>query len=203
MDSETRAHIFEPFYTTKGVGQGTGLGLASAYGIVKNHGGYITCYSEITHGSTFKIYLPAIEREDCPAPKANSGTSPQCGTETILLVDDESYIRDFATQSLERFGYTVLTAACGEEALEIYTSGKYKIDLVLLDIGMPGMGGYRCLEELLQFDPNAKVVIASGYSINGHVKSAREAGARGYVGKPYQLTDLLSKVREILDEKVF
>jgi PAS domain S-box-containing protein len=199
MDRETMGHIFEPFFTTKEVGKGTGLGLASVYGIVKNHGGYIACYSEIGQGTTFKIYLPAIEPADTDEPKDVGVKQHKGGTETILVVDDENSIRDFASQVLIRFGYTVLTAAGGEEALEIYLGNPRDIDLVVMDLGMPGMGGRKCLEELVRIDPAVKVLIASGYSIDGQVKKAIEAGAEGFVAKPYQLTDLLDKVRVVLD----
>ena len=199
MDKETMENIFEPFFTTKEIGQGTGLGLASVYGIVKSHGGYITCYSEFGQGTMFKIYLPAVvqpeieEREDVedkPIPR---------GTETILLVDDEEAIRGFAEQALVKFGYSVMTASTGEEGLEVYQSKSDKIDLVITDIGMPGMGGHKFLREVIQFNPAAKIIIASGYSINGNVKRSMDEGARGYVGKPFQLADLLNTVREVLD----
>ncbi|MBF0531045.1 MAG: response regulator [Deltaproteobacteria bacterium] len=199
MDQETVRHIFEPFFTTKEIGKGTGLGLASVYGIVKGHGGYITCYSEVARGTTFKIYLPAIEQNEAIIDTSSTKQAPVGGTETILLADDEADIRDFASEALRSFGYTVITASSGEEALEAFIAQKDKIDLVLLDIGMPGMGGHRCLQELLKIDQSIKVMIASGYAIDGQVKKTLEAGAAGYVGKPYRMNDLLNKVRAILD----
>lgn len=201
MDRESVEHIFEPFYTTKDIGKGTGLGLASVYGIVKSHGGYIMCYSEVGRGTTFKLYLPAFEPTIAGDEEDIVSMQSLEGTETILVVDDEEAIRDFASQILNNFGYSILTAASGEEALEIYSNRPDEIDLVIMDIGMPGMGGHKCLQELLRIDESAKVVISSGYSIDGRAKSTLEAGAAGYVGKPYQLTDLLSTVRAILDEK--
>ena len=200
MDRETVSHIFDPFFTTKEIGKGTGLGLASVYGIIKSHGGYITCYSEIGQGTVFKIYLPAIEQAEMDNVKAVSGEKTKGGSETVLLVDDEAPIRDFASRVFNKFGYTVLTATSGEDALEIYSSKSTDIDLVLMDLGMPGMGGHRCLQELLKINPEVKVVIASGYSINGQVEQSMEAGAKGYVGKPYQLAELLNTAREVLDE---
>ena len=197
MDKETIEKIFEPFFTTKEFGKGTGLGLASVYGIVQSHGGYITCYSEVGRGTTFKIYFPAIvqpeieEREDVqpkPIPR---------GTETILLVDDEAAIRGFAEQALMKFGYKVMAASTGEEALELYSVKPNQIDLIVMDLGMPGMGGHKCLQELLKINPHQKVIIASGYSME---KKSLESGAKGYVGKPYQLADLLNTVRAVLDE---
>ena len=199
MTKETMEKIFEPFFTTKEIGQGTGLGLASVYGIVKSHGGFITCYSEVDQGTTFKIFLPAIEIEGSPGHKASQTWPPRGHREKILLVDDEESIRNFARQALQSFGYQVLTAANGEEALKTYAGLSKEIKMVVLDIGMPGMGGHKCLQELIKLDPAVKVLLASGYSINGQVKQSLEIGAAGFVGKPYQLNDLLIRVRKILD----
>lgn len=201
MSRETIEKIFDPFFTTKDIGKGTGLGLASVYGIVKSHDGYITCNSEVDKGTTFKIHLPAIERDGASEAKEKMAKPPQGGEETILIVDDEESIRGFAVQALRKYGYTVLAASSGEEAMEIYSNHNNKIDMVIMDIGMPGMGGHRCLQEIMQVDPKAKVLIASGYSINGQVKKSLEAGAVGYVAKPYQLTDLLEMARTALDKK--
>ena len=198
MDSETREHIFEPFYTTREIGRGTGLGLASAYGIVDSHGGHITCDSEVGRGTVFKVYLPALEGAG-PAVEDEDRNAPHGGEETILLVDDEVAVRDFAAQALTRFGYNILTASTGEEALEIYAEKSDNIDLVILDIGMPGMGGHRCFREIVDLDPSARVIIASGYSATGQLRETLAAGAAGYVPKPYQLQELLDKVREVLD----
>jgi PAS domain S-box-containing protein len=200
MDKDIVDHIFEPFFTTKEFGKGTGLGLASVYGIVKSYEGYISCYSEVGQGTTFKIYLPAVEPQAMPEGKTAQDDLPRGGDETILLVDDEESIRTFASAILERFGYRVLTGASGEEALEIIGRTGGKIALVILDLGMPGMGGHRCLEEIRKIDPPAKVLIASGYSMNAQVKKSLEMGAAGYIGKPYRINVLLRKVREILDE---
>jgi two-component system, cell cycle sensor histidine kinase and response regulator CckA len=200
MNRDMVKNIFDPFFTTKGVGDGTGLGLAAVYGIVRSHGGNIICYSEINKGTTFKVYLPAYQQPDkVPAPEAPI-KQPVRGTETILIADDEDYIRDFVTQALMRFGYSVQPVSSGEEALAAYTQRKDGYDLVILDLSMPGMGGQRCMTELLNHDPQARVLIASGYSVNGQGKGSLEAGARGFIGKPYQLSALLNKVREILDE---
>ena len=198
ISPETLEHVYEPFFTTKGIGKGTGLGLASVYGIVKSHGGFINCYSEAGKGTTFKIYLPAIlqgyDLDDMPS----RVESLKGGTETILIVDDEEHIRDLAAKMLSRFGYQVLIAANGEEALEI--SSINSPQLVILDLGMPGMGGYMCLRELLRIKPSAKILVASGYAINVQVKKTMEAGAKGFIAKPYQMIDLLDKVRAILDD---
>jgi two-component system cell cycle sensor histidine kinase/response regulator CckA len=199
MDQETIKKIFDPFFTTKAFGKGTGLGLASVYGIVKSHGGYITCYSQVGTGTTFRIYFPAIVQPEAEATEEIEAKPIPRGTETILLVDDEEAIRGFAQQALMKYGYRVFTASTGEEALKRYSEKSNEIDLVVMDLGMPGMGGHKCLEELFELNPQVRVIIASGYSLNGQVKKSLEAGAKGYVGKPYRLTDLLNTVREALD----
>jgi PAS domain S-box-containing protein len=198
MDQETLEHIFEPFFTTKGVGRGTGLGLAMVYGIVKSHNGYITCYSEVGHGTTFKIYLPTVE-ETPEMPRDREEPLPEGGTETILLVDDEESVRQLGTEMLETVGYRVLVASDGEEAMGLYTRGMGDIHLVILDLIMPGMGGKSCLEALLRLNPLVKVLIASGYSVDGRLEETLRSGACGFIGKPYELRDLLTRVREILD----
>ena len=198
MAKETLDHIFEPFFTTKEAGKGTGLGLATAYGIVKQHGGYITCYSEPGAGTTFKICLPAVEPgidKEVTAPQ----TMPAFGTETVLLVDDDDFVRDVGKKILVHAGYTVLTACNGGEALEVYRIKKDKISLVILDLIMPEMGGRQCLERILKIDPSAKVLIASGLSAEGTTKEVTAAGARGFVGKPYDMRQMLASVREVLD----
>ena len=202
MDKETLEHIFEPFYTTKETGKGTGLGLSMVYGIVKNHGGYIMCYSEPGEGTTFKIYFPVIEAWGMEqGTESKEEYMPEGGSETILLVDDEELLRELGEEMLTRFGYTVLKAPDGESALELYREKKGVISLTILDLIMPGMGGKKCLEELLRMDPEAKVVIASGYSINGHTRNAIEAGAKGFIGKPYNVNQVLRMVRDVLDRK--
>ena len=168
---------------------------------MKGHGSYIMCYSEIGQGTTFKIYFPAIVQPEAEHTKEVDPQPIPRGTETILLVDDEDSIRIFAEQALIKFGYKVMSASSGEEALDLFRDKSTDIDLVVMDLGMPGMGGYKCLKELLKLEPQVKVIIASGYSIDGPIKQSIEAGARGYVGKPYQLADLLNTVREVLDEE--
>ena len=126
---------------------------------------------------------------------------PQKGRETILVVDDEEMIRDFAHEALQEFDYNVLTASSGEEALQMYTDNHANIDLVVMDIGMPGMGGHKCLSAIMRFDPAAKVLVASGYTMDEKVKQSMEAGAAGFLGKPYQLNNFLNTVRDVLDGK--
>ncbi|MFH0957757.1 MAG: PAS domain S-box protein, partial [Pseudomonadota bacterium] len=199
MDKRTRSHVFEPFFTTKDRGKGTGLGLATVYGIVKQHGGHITCYSEPGHGTTFKIYLPATQtKKELETPTIEMAISG--GTETILLVEDEEDIRDLGATLLNEFGYKVITAVNGQEAVEIYQREGYGISLVILDLIMPVMDGRRCLEEILRINPKARVVIASGYSESGPANGVMDSGAKGFVQKPYNMSQLLTTIREILDE---
>jgi PAS domain S-box-containing protein len=200
MDKETLEHIFEPFYTTKETGKGTGLGLATVYGIVKSHKGHIVCYSELGVGTTFKIYLPAMESTEGTARAEEQIMEPQGGSETVLFVDDDKPIRILGTEILENFGYTVLTATDGESALDLYREKQEKIDLVILDLIMPGMGGKRCMVELLKINPEARVAIASGYSPDGPTKEILKNGAKGFINKPYDLRQILKVVREVLDQ---
>ena len=198
MDKETLSHIFEPFFSTKEAGKGTGLGLATVFGIVKQHKGHITCYSEPGHGTTFKIYFPAVQKgKDSETPTIERPI--RGGTETILLVDDEDVVRELAMRILNRFGYEVITANNGKEALETYKREGERISLVILDLIMPEMDGRQCLVEILRVNPNIKVLIATGHSENGATYSHRESGARGFVEKPYNQKILLKLVREILD----
>ncbi|MHB8771804.1 MAG: ATP-binding protein [Syntrophales bacterium] len=199
MAKEVVDRIFEPFFTTKEFGKGTGLGLASVYGIVKSYGGHISCYSEVGRGTTFKIYLPAAQGR-AASDGAAGEAAPRGGDETILLVDDEEPIRRFAAAVLERFGYRVMTCGSGEEAIEAIGRNDGELALVVLDLGMPGMGGHRCLQEIRKSSPSVKVLIASGYSLNGQVQRSLDEGAAGFIGKPYRINALLRKVREVLDE---
>ena len=199
MEKEIREHIFEPFFTTKEIGKGTGLGMAVVYGIVKSLGGYITCYSEPGQGATFKIYLPALQYQEVEIAAEKKEKMPG-GNETILLVDDDKTLLDLGSQIFGRHGYTVTTAECGEEAVEIYKAQKNRLDLVILDVGMPGMGGHKCLQELLKIDPHVKVIIASGYAVTRKLQKTLESGAAGFLAKPFNMVDALKKIREILDQ---
>ena len=198
MDKSTLEHIFEPFYTTKEIGKGTGLGLAIVYGIIKSHNGYIMCYSEQGEGTTFKVYLPVIEQE--AVLKDERDEMPQKGgTETILIVDDDERIRNLGHEVLSKVGYKVVVAQDGEGTLDLYREEMDEIDLIILDLMMPGMGGQKCLEKLLNIDPMVKVIIASGYSPKGPAKDAIDGGAKGFLSKPYEIPQMLKMVREILD----
>ncbi len=198
MSRKTLSHIFEPFFTTKERGKGTGLGLANVYGIVKQHNGHIMCYSEPGHGTTFKIYIPSIHTEkDSGAPPKE--TAIPRGTETILLVEDDDEIRELGAGLLNEFGYEVITAGNGREALKTYEREGAGISLIILDLIMPVMDGRQCLAEILRINPNARVVIASGYSETGPVNGVMAAGAKGFIQKPYSMRQLLTTVRQILD----
>ncbi|MGD9971537.1 MAG: GAF domain-containing protein [Desulfatirhabdiaceae bacterium] len=200
MDPETVHHIFEPFFTTKVVGKGTGLGLSSVYGIVVSHGGLIQCDSRSGRGTTFRIFFPAIETETADILSAAPDKALTGGTETILIVDDEADIRDLVSQMLGRYGYSVMAAASGEAALQRHAECDARIDLTILDLSMPGMGGFRCLQELLKMNSHAAILIASGYSVDAQITRSLESGAAGFIQKPYQMSELLNRVRDILDK---
>ena len=199
MDKHTVEHIFDPFFTTKEVGKGTGLGLATVYGLVKEHEGHITCDSEPGHGTTFKIYLPAIQTEKTLEPPKDD-IPIQGGSETILLVEDEEPLRIMGFRHVSQYGYEVITASDGKEAVEIYQTKGASISLIILDLLMPVMDGRKCLEEILRINPNAKVIIASGVTGEGSAANVVQVkGAKGFVQKPYDMRQLLTTIREILD----
>ena len=201
IDQDTMNRIFEPFFTTKEVGQGTGLGLSTVYGIVKNHGGYVNCDSIQGQGTCFTVYLPVLSGDEKLTPGEGGMDPIQQGSENILLVDDEEAIIEVAREMLEQYGYAVTTANSGEEAVIKYRNMGDGIDLVVLDLGMPGMGGHSCMRELLKLDPAARVIISSGYSVSEEVKETLDSGAAGFIAKPYQLTDLLKTIRQVLDDR--
>jgi two-component system cell cycle sensor histidine kinase/response regulator CckA len=197
MDKATQERIFDPFFTTKGMGRGTGLGLASAYGIIKNHGGIINVYSEKGKGTTFHIYLPVSETKVIEE-KMLPGQVLR-GSETVLLVDDEDFIITVGSQMLKKLGYTVLTAVTGKDAVECYTSNRKKIDLVILDMIMPDMGGGETYDKMKELDPDLKALLSSGYSINGQAKDILQRGCNGFIPKPFDMKTLSNKIREVLD----
>lgn len=198
MESNVLDRIFEPFFTTKQQGAGTGLGLSMVFGIVKSHGGHITCYSEPGKGTSFHIYFPAIATQ--PHFDAETTTiMPAFGNETLLLVDDEEPIRNLGQELLSEVGYNVITASTAHEALEIYSRDTERISLIILDLVMPDMGGRQCLDELLAINPKAKVVVASGYSGDRTARDVLQGGAKEFVGKPYNFKEILRAVRTTLD----
>ncbi len=197
MDEPTRERIFEPFFTTKEAGKGTGLGLASAYGIIKNHEGFVTVYSEKGKGSTFNIYLPASNNEKVAEVTPHVQKS-DTGRETILLVDDEESNVSVTKELLENLGYRVIAAGSGQEAIAIFLEKKRVINLVILDMIMPGMGGGKTFDALLEIDPDVKVILASGYSINGEAQQILDKGCKGFIQKPFRINELSRKIREVL-----
>jgi PAS domain S-box-containing protein len=204
MDEGTIAHIFEPFFTTKQVGKGTGLGLSMAYGIVKQHDGHINVYSEPGHGTTFKIYLPVIESA---VEETEVIVEPEVlgGTETILLAEDDEGLRNLASDVLDQLGYTVLLAKDGEEAVQMYTKNCERIDLLLLDVMMPRMGGPEAYEKMRQMGGAIPLIFMTGYS-SDFVKDrfvkqniSIEALGADVIQKPYNIDGLGRKIREVLD----
>jgi PAS domain S-box-containing protein len=200
IDKETQERIFEPFFTTKEMGRGTGLGLASVYGVIKNHGGYINVYSEIDQGTTFSIYLPASRKK---IQKEIEKTVPTVamGTGTILLIDDEEMIIKVGEELLRELGYEVLSARSGQEAIELYQQNADKIDLVIMDMIMPGMGGGETFDRLKRINPDIKVLLSSGYSINGQASKILERGCDGFIQKPFNLIQLSDKIQGIIVKK--
>lgn len=200
MDQTTLEHIFDPFFTTKEVGKGTGLGLAMVYGIVKNHRGHIRCRSAMGEGTVFEVYFPGMEVVKKASDAAAETMASLRGSETILLVDDDASIRELGGKILGRAGYTVLDAENGESAEEIYRDQNGRIDLVILDVIMPGMGGRQCLRKILDLDPEARVIIASGYADSAEAQSFLELGAKAFLDKPYNIKRMLEIVRKVLDQ---
>ncbi|MCX5812911.1 MAG: PAS domain S-box protein [Proteobacteria bacterium] len=197
MDENTRQRIFEPFFTTKEMGRGTGLGLATVYGIVKGHGGIIDVYSEKGYGTTFNIYLPAtmknITEEKAVVQQILNGN------ETVLLVDDEDIIIDVSKQILETLGYKVLVARSGQEAIDIYEKQGAHIDVVILDMIMPEMNGGEIFDVLRAMNSDTKIILSSGYSMNDLTTKIMECGCHAFIQKPFGIDQLSQKLRGILD----
>ena len=198
MDQDTIGRIFEPFFTTKEIGKGTGLGLASAYGIIKNHKGIIRVYSEQGHGTTFVIYLPASEAEEIY--ESQTDYSITKGSEQILLVDDEEGPVMVEKLMLKELGYRVMTAESGGEAIDIYSKNTDTVDLIALDMIMPEMSGKATYEELKKIDADVRVLLVSGYSLNKQVEELLEMGCNGFIQKPFDIIELSRTLREILDD---
>ncbi len=200
MDEATRLRIFEPFFTTRQMGRGAGLGLASAYGIVRNHGGMIAVASKKGVGTTFTVFLPATDKQPKPA-EAPAPVDRQGGSETILIVDDEPMIREVGGEMLRRLGYRVICAEGGKEALEVFSRADSHIDLVILDMVMPGMSGQQVFERLRAADPKVRVLLASGYSEAEEAKEIMDQGCDGFIQKPFDLNEISRKLRLILDRR--
>jgi PAS domain S-box-containing protein len=199
MDKQTMDRIYEPFYTTKKVGEGTGLGLSVAFAIVQDHAGFINCESELDQGTTFTIYLPAVSLDAAGPLLASPGQLPlQRGSETILVVDDEKQICALLQRMLTKLGYTVLTALDGATALEIYATAERRPQAVILDLGMPQMSGWDCLRALRQLDPQARILIATGYGGDNVETEAHKYGAAAVMAKPYKMAELSQILRAIM-----
>lgn len=201
MDTETLSKIFEPFFTTKSQQGGAGLGLASAYGIIRNHGGIINAYSEPGHGSTFNLYLPASMKTVQKEMEVR-GSEILRGEGTVLVVDDEKNILEATADLLRLLGYRVLTASNGQEALSLYDVKTDEIDLVILDMILPGMSGAETMKMLKLINPAVKVILASGYSIQGEARKVMKMGCFGFVQKPFNLTELSQLVHQAIEKKM-
>lgn len=200
IDQSTIEHIFDPFFTTKGMGasKGAGLGLASAYGIIKSHDGYIDVESKKGHGTTFRIYIPASEKKIAKAVGITEKLLK--AIETVFLVDDEELILDVGSDLLEAMGYKVLTARDGIDAIKVYKKKYKEIDIVILDMVMPNMGGGEAYDRMKEINPDIKVLLASGYSIDGEATEILERGCNEFIQKPFNIKELSKKIREILGD---
>jgi len=196
IDKSTQARIFEPFFTTKEMGRGTGLGLASVYGIIKSHGGYINVYSELDQGTTFTIYLPASGKE--ADSEAEVFADIVKGSGTILLIDDEKMILDVGRELLVELGYTVLPAMSGQEAMDVYEKEQGKIDMIIMDMIMPGMSGSETFDRLKKINPDAKILLSSGYSVDGQATQILRRGCDGFIQKPFNMNQLAEKIHKIM-----
>lgn len=198
MDDQTLRQVFDPFFSTKKKSRGVGLGLASAYGIVNNHGGLITVYSEVGLGTTFNMYLPITSKD----PMEETATKKDLikGYETILLVDDEEMIIEVGMAMLERLGYQVLVCWSGREAINTIMKAEQQIDLVLLDLVMPGMDGGKTFDMIREIRPDMPVMLSSGYALNGDATDIMNRGCNGFIQKPFNINELSSKIRTILDQ---
>ena len=202
MSPETQKRIFEPFFSTKEKGMGTGLGLASAYGIIKNHNGFINCYSELGHGTTFNVYFPVCEEHYPREEGAGEDELVQGvpgGDETILFVDDDEEIISVGRKILASLGYAVLVAEGGQAAVDLFLDQGSRIDLVILDYVMPGMGGREVFDAIKQIRPDVKVLLSSGYSSTDQVAALIERGCNGFIQKPYDTVKMSRIIRTILD----
>ena len=199
MDPETTAHLFEPVFTTKAPGKGTGLGLATAYGIVKQSGGAISVYSEPGRGTSVKIYLPSAEAKAPAEPEEPASTAPLRGTETILVVEDEARVRKLVCQVLTAHGYEVLEAVRGEQAIRSAAKYKGRIHLLLADVVMPEMSGPRAVEQIRALHPGIKVLYMSGYTDEAIVHHGILDSGQPFLQKPFLPNTLARKVREVLN----
>ena len=199
MDPAMLSNIFDPFFTTREVGKGSGLGLASVYGIIKNHDGVIDVESEPGRGTRFVITLPAIPDQPVPLPPPSSSLEIH-GTGTILLVDDEEMIREVGKMMLEHLGFTVITASGGPEAIREYRQQKDNINLILLDMIMPDMTGSQTFDQLKAINPEVRILLTSGYSANGQAEDILLRGCQGFIQKPFRVDALSRKIQDVLSQ---
>jgi CheY-like chemotaxis protein len=196
---DIRDHIFEPFFTTKEIGEGTGLGLATVYGIIKQHNGLIDVYSEIGHGTTFRIYLPAVERKTFKQEKEEKTIREITGNETILLAEDEYQVRELTVKILENAGYNIIIADNGEAAIELFKKNIDKIDLAILDVIMPKVSGNTVSEFIWKTNPDMPVIFCSGYSKNYLGTDFQHKENVKLLQKPIRSNEILTTIRELLD----
>jgi CheY-like chemotaxis protein len=199
MTAEVQRRLFDPFFTTKDHGRGTGLGLSTVYGIVKQSGGEIYVYSEVGLGSTFKVYFPLVVSGDEQPEEEVRSTEARCGTETVLLVEDDANLRGLAARVLSNYGYTVYVAAGGVEALAIASNPLTPIDAVVTDVVMPGMNGRQLVEKLTQSRPGIGFLLMSGYTDDDVVRRGVLHGETAFLQKPFTPVQLARKVRGVLD----
>jgi CheY-like chemotaxis protein len=202
IDPQTMKRIFEPFFTTKKMGRGTGLGLASVFGIIKNHGGFIDVKSHVGQGSIFTFYLPAVSRspeKDIAAPRSEL---PRSGIGTLLVVDDEPYVLSALTGILEDLGYTVISANNGRQAVQLFKAEMNRIDGVLLDMIMPDMSGKQVLKALRRICPGIKIILSSGYSLNGLMNHTSDEAGDGFIQKPYRIDQLVAVIEKVLPGRI-
>lgn len=200
MNAETRAHLFEPFFTTKEMGKGTGLGLSTVYGIVKQHNGYIWVYSEPGEGTTFKLYFPATSDEVHPVKRRPQNIKSTCGTESILLAEDDEMVRNLAATVLEASGYKVHSAGTGREALDICQTGQHEFQILLSDVVMPEMGGGELAQKVMKLFPDIRVLLISGYTEETVVNKFILNEGVHFLQKPFTAEQLTQKVRAVLDQ---
>jgi CheY-like chemotaxis protein len=199
MYKKTMERIFDPFFTTKEMGRGTGLGLASTYGIIKAHDGYVDVDSKRGQGATFSIYLPASETDVQRVARVRKRVAE--GTGTVLLVDDEEVVLEVGQELLEATGYQVLTAKEGKEAVKVYRKNGDNIDIVVLDMVMPIMGGGEAYDRMKEINPDIRVLLSSGFSIDGEASEILERGCDGFIQKPFTMKQLSGKIKEILGKE--
>jgi len=199
IDESERTHLFSPSSVLKDPGQKTGMGLASAYGIIKSHGGIIEVLNDHSSGTAFHVYIPASSKTPHKKKQESTATKTRTGNETILLVDDEKVITDVTGAMLSALGYDVIVACDGEEAVAIYQNKGKHIDLVIMDVVMPGMGGGEAIDLIREINPSVKVILCSGYSMSGAVKAIMDKGVHTFLKKPFKMDDFSHKIREVLE----